>query len=164
VRHTDVAVVGGGLAGSAAAAMLGRAGHQAILIDPRPLYPNDFRCEKLDASQIRLLQQMGLADAVSRAATIDQRMWIARFCRVVEKRPSGQFDLSDRCTAAKCYSISRANTHIPGTHVPVEEPSTASIASVSQISLLDLCRGPGIGLQGESLRWRTVRFHTRLVL
>ena len=101
MRHTDVAVVGGGLAGSAAAAMLGRAGHQAILIDPRPLYPNDFRCEKLDASQIRLLQQMGLADAVSRAATIDQRMWIARFCRVVEKRPSGQFDLSDRCTAGK---------------------------------------------------------------
>jgi hypothetical protein len=32
----------------------------------------------------------------------------------------------DRCTAAKCYSMSDNSTHIHGTHVPVEEPSTAS--------------------------------------
>src|ERR1700675_3427626 len=93
MRRTDVAIVGGGLAGSTAAAMLGRAGHDAILIDPHALYPKDFRCEKLDASQIALLHKTGLADAVSRAATIDLRMWIARFGRVVEKKPSGQLDI-----------------------------------------------------------------------
>jgi len=42
MRYTDVAIVGGGLAGSTAAAMLGRAGIQALLIDPhtsiRPSY------------------------------------------------------------------------------------------------------------------------------
>jgi 2-polyprenyl-6-methoxyphenol hydroxylase-like FAD-dependent oxidoreductase len=51
MRQTDVAIVGGGLAGSTAAAMLGRAGLRAVLIDPHQQYPKDFRCEKLDASQ-----------------------------------------------------------------------------------------------------------------
>jgi 2-polyprenyl-6-methoxyphenol hydroxylase-like FAD-dependent oxidoreductase len=86
MRHTDIAIVGGGLAGSTAAAMLGRAGHDAILVDPHALYPKDFRCEKLDGSQIRLLRKTGLADAVSRAATIDSEVWIARFGHVVETK------------------------------------------------------------------------------
>jgi 2-polyprenyl-6-methoxyphenol hydroxylase-like FAD-dependent oxidoreductase len=93
VRHTDIAIVGGGLAGATAAAMLGRAGYDAILIDPHPLYPKDFRCEKLDASQVELLRKTGLADAVFAAATIDTEVWIARFGHVVEKRPSGQYDI-----------------------------------------------------------------------
>src|SRR2546423_10362867 len=93
MRHTDVAIVEGGLAGSTAAAMLGRMGHDAILLDPHAQYPKDFRCEKLDGSQISLLCKTGLAEAVSRAATIDSEVWIARFGHVVEKKPSGQFDL-----------------------------------------------------------------------
>ncbi len=51
MRRTDIAIVGGGIAGSAAAAMLGRAGIDAVLIDPHEVYPFDFRCEKLDAKQ-----------------------------------------------------------------------------------------------------------------
>ena len=66
MRQTDIAIVGGGLAGSTAAAMLGRAGIAAVLIDPHQVYPKDFRCEKLDASQIELLRKTGLADAVLR--------------------------------------------------------------------------------------------------
>ncbi len=44
MRHTDIAIVGGGLAGSTAAAMLGRAGFRVVLIDPHTVYPPDFRC------------------------------------------------------------------------------------------------------------------------
>src|SRR5215467_7483195 len=65
MRETDVAIVGGGLAGSTAAAMLGRAGIRTVLIDPHPTYPPDFRCEKLDASQVALLHKTGLAGPVS---------------------------------------------------------------------------------------------------
>ena len=43
----DVAIVGGGLAGSTAAAMLGRAGISAVLIDVHKAYPADFRAEKI---------------------------------------------------------------------------------------------------------------------
>jgi 2-polyprenyl-6-methoxyphenol hydroxylase-like FAD-dependent oxidoreductase len=92
MRHTDIAIVGGGLAGSTAAAMLGRAGQDAVLVDPHALYPNDFRCEKLDASQIAILRKTGLAEAVARATTVDQEVWIARSGRVVEKKPSAQLD------------------------------------------------------------------------
>ena len=52
MRYTDIAIVGGGLAGSTAAAMLGRAGIPTILIDPHPVYPPDLRCEKLDGGQV----------------------------------------------------------------------------------------------------------------
>ena len=48
MTDTDVAIIGGGLAGSIAAAMLGRAGVRAALIDPHAVYPPDLRCEKLD--------------------------------------------------------------------------------------------------------------------
>src|SRR5437588_89809 len=50
MRYTDIAIVGGGLAGSTAAAMLGRAGIPAILIDPHPASRPDFRVEKLSAA------------------------------------------------------------------------------------------------------------------
>src|SRR5690349_3454838 len=93
MRHTDIAIVGGGLAGSTAAAMLGRAGFDTVLIDPHTAYPADFRCEKLDASQVRLLKNTGLADAVLPAATMSGRLWIARLGRVIEKRRNAQFDI-----------------------------------------------------------------------
>ena len=93
MRHTDIAIVGGGLAGSTAAAMLGRAGIDTILVDPHPRYPKDFRCEKLDASQVALLRKTGLADAVLAVATPDLEVSIARFGRLVERRPNAQIDI-----------------------------------------------------------------------
>jgi 2-polyprenyl-6-methoxyphenol hydroxylase-like FAD-dependent oxidoreductase len=90
MRETDVAIVGGGLAGSTAAAMLGRAGIRAALIDPHPVYPPDFRCEKLDASQVALLHKTALAAPVLRAATVDDEISVARFGRLIDRRPNAQ--------------------------------------------------------------------------
>jgi 2-polyprenyl-6-methoxyphenol hydroxylase-like FAD-dependent oxidoreductase len=90
MRHTDIAIVGGGLAGSIVAAMLGRAGIDVVLVDPHPVYPPDFRCEKLDGPQVAILEKTGLAGAVLRAATHDRESWVARLGRIVEKRPGDQ--------------------------------------------------------------------------
>jgi 2-polyprenyl-6-methoxyphenol hydroxylase-like FAD-dependent oxidoreductase len=90
VQDTDVVIAGGGLAGSLAAAMLGRTGIRTTVIDPHPVYPPDFRCEKLDGPQMRTLGLTGMADAVLRASTADRECWVARFGRVVEKRPGDQ--------------------------------------------------------------------------
>jgi 2-polyprenyl-6-methoxyphenol hydroxylase-like FAD-dependent oxidoreductase len=90
MRETDVAIVGGGLAGSTAAAMLGRAGITAVLIDPHPTYPRDFRCEKLDASQVALLHTTGLAGPVLRAGSVDGEISVARFGRLIDRRRNAQ--------------------------------------------------------------------------
>ena len=80
MRYTDIAIVGGGLAGSTAAAMLGRAGIPAILIDPHPVYRPDFRIEKLSGhQQIERFRKTGLAETILRSATHDGENWIARF-------------------------------------------------------------------------------------
>ena len=90
---TDVAIIGGGLAGSLTAAMLGRAGIDCVLVEPRETYPADFRCEKLDGPQTAILEKTGLGDAVRRTATFDGGCWMARFGRVIEKRPGDQFGI-----------------------------------------------------------------------
>jgi 2-polyprenyl-6-methoxyphenol hydroxylase-like FAD-dependent oxidoreductase len=90
MRYTDIAIVGGGLAGTTAAAMLGRAGIPTLLIDPHTSYPPELRCEKLGGDQIDLLRKTGLADATLRAATLDGEVWEARFGYVVARKPSDQ--------------------------------------------------------------------------
>src|SRR4051812_14178897 len=93
MKHMDVAIVGGGLAGSTAAAMLARAGLRVAMIDPRPIYPSDFRCEKLDGPQVRLLEKTGLADRLLAAPTFDGDVWVARYGRLMEQRPSDQYGI-----------------------------------------------------------------------
>lgn len=90
MRQTDILIAGAGLAGSTAAAMLARAGYDVVLVDPHPTYPPDFRCEKLDRSQIEILKKTGFADAILKVATPDRSLWVARFGRLVEKRAGAQ--------------------------------------------------------------------------
>jgi len=94
MKYTDIAIVGGGLAGSTTAAMLGRAGISAVLIDPHPAYPPDFRVEKLSGSeQVDRFRKTGIAEATLRAATHDGENWIARFGYLLDKRPSQQYGI-----------------------------------------------------------------------
>jgi 2-polyprenyl-6-methoxyphenol hydroxylase-like FAD-dependent oxidoreductase len=65
---TDIAIVGGGLAGSLAAAVLARAGHRVVLIDRRAVYPEEFRVEKIAGRQLDILRRLGFVrelDAVA---------------------------------------------------------------------------------------------------
>ncbi|WP_407155037.1 FAD-dependent monooxygenase [Bradyrhizobium sp. STM 3557] len=94
MRYTDIAIIGGGLAGSAAAAMLGRTGIAAVLVDPHEVYPPDFRVEKLGGeAQLARFRATGLADSVLRKATLAGENWIARFGCVLDKDPSPQYGI-----------------------------------------------------------------------
>jgi 2-polyprenyl-6-methoxyphenol hydroxylase-like FAD-dependent oxidoreductase len=95
MRYTDIAIVGGGLAGSTAAAMLGRAGISAVLIDPHPVYRPDFRVEKLSGhQQIERFRKTGLAETILRSATHDGENWIARFGVLLDRKPSQQYGIT----------------------------------------------------------------------
>jgi len=93
MRHVDVAIAGGGLAGATAAAMVSKAGLKVAVVDPHPVYPFDFRSEKLAGSQVHVLRRTGLADAVLAAATPLDQLWIARFGRLVEQRRNDQYGI-----------------------------------------------------------------------
>jgi 2-polyprenyl-6-methoxyphenol hydroxylase-like FAD-dependent oxidoreductase len=95
MKQTDIAIIGAGLAGSTAAAMLGRAGIAAILVDPHAVYPPDFRIEKLHGGdQVERFRRTGIADAVLRQATLDGENWIARFGVLLDKAPSQQYGIA----------------------------------------------------------------------
>jgi 2-polyprenyl-6-methoxyphenol hydroxylase-like FAD-dependent oxidoreductase len=94
MKYTDIAIIGGGLAGSTAAAMLGRAGIPTVLIDPHQAYPFDFRVEKISGDeQLGRFYQTGIADSVLRSATHDGENWIARFGYLLDKKPSRQYGI-----------------------------------------------------------------------
>lgn len=98
MRYTDIAIIGGGLAGSTAAAMLGRAGISAVLIDPHRDYPPDFRVEKISGGdQLERFQRTGIAESVLRQTTFVGENWIARFGRLLDKAPSQQFGFHYHC-------------------------------------------------------------------
>ena len=112
MKYTDIAIIGGGLAGSTAAAMLGRAGIPAILIDPHPVYPPDFRVEKLSGDeQIERFRKTGIADSVLESATHDGENWIARFGYLLDKRPRQSRPVQNgtnrryRLSAAQAFSL-----------------------------------------------------------
>jgi 2-polyprenyl-6-methoxyphenol hydroxylase-like FAD-dependent oxidoreductase len=137
MRKTDVAIVGGGLAGSLAAAMLGNAGIDTVVIDPHPVYPEDFRCEKLDGPQVEILKTTGIADAVLRATTPDRQSWVARFGRLVEKRPGDQQGI---------YYTPLVNTirgEIPG-NVPMIEAKAKALATGPDRQTVTLSTGEEI--------------------
>jgi 2-polyprenyl-6-methoxyphenol hydroxylase-like FAD-dependent oxidoreductase len=86
MRQTDVAIIGAGLAGATAAAMLGRAGIDAVVVDPHAVYPADLRCEKIDDKQAAVLARTGLAGIVLPATAHARELWVARYGRLIEKR------------------------------------------------------------------------------
>ena len=94
MRYTDIAIIGGGLAGSTAAAMLGRAGIPPSCLIRIKSIPFDFRVEKLSGDdQSRDSFKTGIAESVLRSATHDGENWIARAGYLLDKRPSQQYGI-----------------------------------------------------------------------
>ncbi len=92
MEQAEIVVVGGGVAGSTTAAMLGRAGISTILVDLHSTPVSDFRCEKLEKGQLERLRATGLEPAMRAVATPSERLWIARYGRVVSRRPDAQIN------------------------------------------------------------------------
>lgn len=81
----DVAIVGGGLAGSFAATVLGKSGYSVAVIDPSEKFPDEFRCEKFGAGHLKSVERTGLGDALLAVASPNRGPFIARRGRIVER-------------------------------------------------------------------------------
>lgn len=62
--HLDVAIIGAGLGGAAAATVLGRGGMRIAIIDPSPQCKPVFKAEKIEPDQVDLLRRLSLFEAV----------------------------------------------------------------------------------------------------
>lgn len=154
MHYTDIAIIGGGLAGSTAAAMLGRAGIPTLLIDPHQVYPFDFRVEKIGGNvQLERFARTGLADSVLRSATLDGENWIARFGRLLDRQPSRQYGIMyDDLVGAVRAEISAPAQFICGKVVDVATSTDRQrivLASGEEISarLVVLANGLNVGLR-----------------
>lgn len=120
--ESDVVIVGGGIAGATAAAMLGRAGISTILVDrhsaPRP----DFRCEKLEEGQITRLKRTGLAETIFAATTPSEQLWIARYGVVIDRRTDRQIN-------------ARYEVMVEAMRGAIQAPATFQVGQVVDIAL-----------------------------
>lgn len=80
----DIAIVGGGLAGSLSAAVLARAGHRVALVDKRAVYPDEFRVEKIGGHQLEMLRRLGFIRSLESAACTYDRVLNVREGKVVD--------------------------------------------------------------------------------
>ncbi len=60
----DVIIVGAGLAGASAAAVLGKKGVRVVLVDPQETYPPCFKAEKIEPDQSLLFRKLGLMEGL----------------------------------------------------------------------------------------------------
>lgn len=152
---TDVVIIGGGLAGSLAGAMLGRAGIDCIVVDPHKEYPPDFRCEKLDSDQVARLQKTGLAAEILTAATFDREAWVARRGVIVDKRPGDQHGIFYASLVNRVRSLMPSSVHFyHGTArklvTGVDRQSvTLSDATTISARLAVLSNGLGLALRDQ---------------
>lgn len=103
----DVIIVGAGLAGSAAAAVLGRRGMSVTVVDPYAEFPPLFRAEKIEPDQAALLRSLGLFDVVKERTRVIHEIIHGRAGRVVHRRKVEQFGIS------YCDTVNQVRAQIP---------------------------------------------------
>lgn len=121
---SDIAIVGGGLAGSLAAAVLARAGHRVVLVDKRAVHPDEFRVEKIGGHQLELLRKLGFLGALDHVA--------CRYDRVLNIREGKVVDVSVGQAYGFPYAdlVAMARSQIP-------DPSNLIVDEVTAISSSD---------------------------
>lgn len=111
----DIAIIGGGLAGSLSAAMLARRGYSVALIDPNEQYRPDFRAEKLEPHHVDALRDAGLADEITPAGRYYKGISVARLGRLCENKPDVEYGIDYAALVNRVRSLVPAEAFVRDT-------------------------------------------------
>ena len=89
----DVIIVGAGLAGATAAAVLSRAGRRVALIDLRDHCSHCFKAEKIEPDQAELLRGFGLLESILPSSAVIREVSVARSGKILRVLPVEQYGI-----------------------------------------------------------------------
>ena len=103
----DVVIVGAGLGGATAAAVLSRAGYNVVVVDRHAAYPADFRAEQLVGSQTDALRRLGLLEGIVGQATPMLDATSACYGKVIDQTHSLHYGIhyADMVNAARSMAV-----------------------------------------------------------
>lgn len=137
MTHFDIAVVGGGLAGSVAAIALARAGRNIALIAPKAA-TNDGRTTALMDQSIRMMERLGLWEAIRPHAAALSTMQIIDGTKRLLRAPTVAFRSAEIGLDAFGYNIpNSALNDVLGKAVEAETRITVFRAVAEDIALDD---------------------------
>jgi 2-polyprenyl-6-methoxyphenol hydroxylase-like FAD-dependent oxidoreductase len=90
----DVAIIGAGAAGCAAAAAVVRSGRTVALIDLHERASDEFRAEKIGMRQVGYLNAFGFEAMAREVLTAFDGVWVHRYGRIIEKKQTPEFAAS----------------------------------------------------------------------
>src|SRR3954452_10611093 len=105
----EILVVGGGISGTLAAAVLARAGHHVCLIDRHDVYPPDFRAEHLDGPMVEQLRRLGFLDDLTLGLCRGETVALARHGRIIRSARTINYGLRYETL------VNRARSSLPPT-------------------------------------------------
>jgi len=167
----EILIVGGGIAGAVSALLLARQGGRVSVVDPFPVYPADFRCEKLTSDQLARIRRLGLFDIIAPHATPVRNVIVARGGRPVDARATDELCFRyDAIVNAVRRAWPSTVTLIEGRADDIETSAERSTITLTcgrrlEARLVVLATGPGDKLRARlGLTRRAIRANHSLCI
>jgi 2-polyprenyl-6-methoxyphenol hydroxylase-like FAD-dependent oxidoreductase len=103
----DVIVIGAGVAGTTAAAVLAGQGRKVLLLDARADCPPVFKAEKVERDELRLLEDFGLLAPLQAQSGNSSEVYVAYEGRVFRRTPMEQIGI------AYCDLVNTLRSNLP---------------------------------------------------